>query len=338
VEGPETFRRRLLILQALSLHGSEGRTVRQLADETAVNEKTIRRDLGLLKSLDCGLEEIVGKQNLKIWRIPAPLAGLSALKFNYLEAVALFLAHRLLDPLAGTELWNESRSAIRKIRLHLDAGALKLIDRIAHGFHFTTGGQASYTAQAQNIDDLQLAVEDRKVVFMSYQSQRATEPVTYEINPLGLVYHHRALYLIAFVPESSRIKHYKINRVSTVDVQTLRFQPPAGFNLADHLKGSFGIYLDDGETAQTVRLCFTRDAARYVQEHRWHETQTFDTQPDGSLLVTFVLSDLTEITTWILSFGGKATVLEPLKLKGSVLTAARAIVEAEESTLTQKPP
>jgi predicted DNA-binding transcriptional regulator YafY len=69
----------------------------------------------------------------------------------------------------------------------------------------------------------------------------------------------------------------------------------------------------DGQP-QTIRLEFTRDVARYVQESRWHRSQKLTVQKDGSLQAEFLLTDTQEIKRWIMSFGPNARVLEPQDL------------------------
>jgi proteasome accessory factor B len=58
--------------------------------------------------------------------------------------------------------------------------------------------------------------------------------------------------------------------------------------------------------------------ARYVQEHHWHETQQFDVQPDGSVIVQFNVVPTQELNNWILKVGRHAEVLEPAALRQEI--------------------
>ena len=58
--------------------------------------------------------------------------------------------------------------------------------------------------------------------------------------------------------------------------------------------------------------------ARYVQEHHWHETQQFEEQPDGSVIVQFDVVPTHELAIWILKLGRHAEVLEPELLRQEV--------------------
>lgn len=336
VDGQDVLRRRLLILASLS-HSELGITVRELAAEHQVDLKTIRRDLVLLRAIGCALEEITGKRNLKSWKLSTPPPGLPALKFNYLEVVALFLSHRLLDPLADTCLWKESRTAISKIRAHLDQSALKLIDRIAAGFHFTTGGHGSYSDQFELIEQLQLAVEDRRIAQVIYHPVRTGKPETYETYPLGFVYHRGLLYLVAHVPTRRGIRHFKINRMQHAEAWAFKFDPPAGFILSDHLKGAFGVYVEAGDQQHQVRVRFTTTPiTRHVSESKWHPSQTLVPNSDGSLIAEFTLSSLKEVKSWILSFGPNAQALEPPELVQQIQSDIARMVTVYGSPATTR--
>jgi predicted DNA-binding transcriptional regulator YafY len=89
---------------------------------------------------------------------------------------------------------------------------------------------------------------------------------------------------------------------------------PAGFNLDDWQKQAFGVFHGGGEAVHAVRIRFTRDAARYVQESHWHDSQAFARQRDGSVIVSFQLTELSAVMRWVLGFGASATILEPVAL------------------------
>ena len=253
------------------------------------------------------------------------------LTFAFDEALALYLGRRFLDPLAGTMFWEASQRAFRKIRGMLSAEALRYIDRFSGLFHQTTVGTADYSKQSATIDSLMVGIEDCRAVFITYQSMRATEPVTYDIYPYGLVYHRGALYLVGRSVQRDEICHWKVARVEAAELTRVHFQRPEGFDLRRHLAGSFGVYHGDGDVHVKVR--FAASVARYVAESVWHESQRLAPQKDGSLLAEFELSNTEEVKRWILSFGPAALILSPPSLREEIAadlqTMSQAYAEGE---------
>jgi len=306
--------RHWLLLRTLGAR-RHGLTVREMAQEMGVAEKTIRRDLVLFKRLAFPLLETNGERGRRTWRL-GPGGGAPPLQFTFDEAVALYLARPFLEPLAGTELWQAAHRALRKIRATLDEPAIAYLERFPQLFHCTTFGFGDYSKKAGIIDDLAFAAEERKAVHISYQSLQATEPATRDVYPYSLVRHKGWLYLLAFDPRHDQVRCYKVDRIEAVEISSFTFQRPADFDVSKYLAGAFGIYDGDGDV--TVVVKFLPAAVRYVLESKWHARLVSTRQRDGSLLARFQLSTTVEIKGWILSFGRNAIVLEPEEFREEV--------------------
>jgi len=302
--------RQWLLLNQLSARRN-GATVRELADEHAVDLKTIRRDIDALRRVGFKLEERVIDQGCKVWRLGGNHSA--ALGFNLTEAMALYLGRRFLEPLAGTHFWEGATSAFRKIQATLGEQALSYLEKLAAVFYQTAFG-SDYTHKAEIIDALMTAIEDRKLTELHYQSQRATEPVEYEIHPYGLAYHAGALYLVAWSADHREIRHFKVDRIEEVEATQMQFPKPVHFDISEHFAGSLGVFHGSNSRPVTVRVRFSRAVSQYVQEHRRHKSQQVNQEPEGTVLAEFQLTDLHELRGWLLSFGAHAEVLEPPEL------------------------
>jgi len=299
-----------------------GVTVKEMAEEAGIGEKTIRRDLDMFAAAGFPLIEQKGPHGRKTWRL-GPSADRPELSFTFDEAVAIYLARRLLEPLAGTLFWEAAQNAIKKIRASLGSEVLKSAERFGSIFHQTSVGASDYTKKAQLIDDLMVAIEDRKTVFITYQSLQATEPVTYDIYPYGLTYHRGSLYLVGHSRDHNEIRHWKVDRIEAVEITAFPAEWPEDFDLKRHLAGSFGVFHGGGDVHVVAR--FAPEVARYVSESKWHESQQLSLQSDGSLVAEFDLSNTEEVKRWILSFGRYAEVINPEELRKEMWEEARAL-------------
>jgi len=305
-----------------------GIAVRDLAEEMKVTEKTIRRDLRTFADVGFPLEEFVGDHGRKTWRIKAS-HGQPEMSFALDEALALYLGRRFLEPLAGTFLWEAAQSAFRKIRACLGSSALQYLEKMSANLHQTVIGAGDYSRKAQLIDELMIGIEENRVTHIVYQSLQATEPVTYEVSPLGLAYHKNSLYLIANSRDHDELRHFKVDRIEEAEVSQFPFRRPEDFDLADHMAKSFGVYHGTGDIRVKVR--FLPTVARYVMESRWHSSQELQQQKDGSVLAEFRLSDTEEIKRWILSFGKHAVVIEPAGLRKEICDELHSLLAVYES-------
>lgn len=326
---PQLVRQWLLLKKLCASH--VGKTVAELSSELEVTAKTIRRDLAVFHDAGFPIEESAGPTGRKSYRVVNG-SRIPELCFTYDEALALYLGRQYLEPLAGTFVWGAAQRAFRKIEAALSPAALKYLDRVAEAFHNTTFGVSDYAEHAETIDHLLVGIEDHKVVFITYRSQRSTEPVTYDVHPYSLTRHRGALYLIGFKPEDLAFRTWKVNRIEAAEVDSMPFHRRDDFNAEQFLAGSLGIYQETGNIQVTIR--FSSEVARYVEESQWHSSQQCERQSDGSLLVRLDLSGTTEVKSWVLSFGQHADVVEPDALRAELqgeLAAALKLYNKDKS-------
>lgn len=306
------------LLQMLSRRG-QGVPLRDMAEETGVETRTILRDLNVLRNAGFPLAEHVKERGKKFWYLSRE-DGIGQLQFTLEEASALYLGRQYLDAFAGTLFWSGAQSGFGKIRAVLGETTVEHLDKLAEATHMTSISQADYSARAEMIDDLMVGIEDCKVTVITYQSLRSTEPVThYNVHPYAMVFHKGALYLIAWSVDHSAIRTFKVDRISEVEVKggLLKFERPERFDPGQYLEHSFGIFADEGPP-QTVRVKFSAAVRRILEEKKFHPSQELRPQPDGGVVACFQLATFEEFRSFVLSFGRHAKVLEPKELADDI--------------------
>jgi predicted DNA-binding transcriptional regulator YafY len=293
-----------------------GGTVRELARELGVAEKTIRRDLDFLRRMGVPLEEQTGDRGRKTWRLGDAWSR-PPLQFDFEEAAALFLGRQLMESMAGTPLWAAANRAWRKIRGTLGETASNYLDRFSRMFHCTEADRRDYASHAAILESLSIAIEDFRAIHITYRSGRATEPATRDVYPLRLIRHHNgALYLVAFAPEDDDYRTFKVDRIEAAEISPFVFQRHRDFDVEAFLERSLGIYDGDGDIAVAIR--FLPAAARHAQESRWHKSKVFTPQRDGGVILRMRLSSTVEVKSRVLAYGAAAVVLEPESLRDEI--------------------
>jgi predicted DNA-binding transcriptional regulator YafY len=306
--------RQWTLLKLLDLRNG-GKTVGQLAAELQVSDKTVRRDLLSLRTVGFPIDETRSEYGRKTYRLD-PACGPPGLSFTFDEALALYLGRRFLQPLAGTLVWQASERAFMKIKGSLGAKVLRYLDRVGDAIGETSFGASDYSTHADILDSLLIGIEDRKVVWITYQSQRATEPVTYDVHPYRILRHTGSLYLIGLKTYDEELRTWRVDRIEAVTVDPTRFAMPQRIDLDAHFANSFGIY--DGGESCTVQVKIAPARARWVKEKRWHPSQQIKPHRDGSLTIQFRVSSTVELKSWLLSLGRDAQVLQPDSLRQEI--------------------
>ena len=332
-DGATSLTRHWRIMQMLTA-SQLGVTVSELAREMSVSQKTVRRDLNLLREVGFPLEERTERFGRKSWRI-AQKSRTPELSFTFEEALALHLGRRQLDSLAGTLIGSAAHRAFQKIRAALGSRVMDYVDRMATAFHFSWPGASDYSRYGEVLDQLLIGIEDHRVISLTYQSAQAARPENYDIYPYGLTQHQASWYLVGHAPRRGDIRHWKVDRIEAAEATDRKFSVPKGFDLRAHMAKSFGIY--GGHEDIVVKIRFCPEVARYIGESRWHESQKLNRQSDGSVVAEFRLSATEEIKKWVLSFGPRAEVLEPRRLRREVAADLRDTMAIYGRDLAEAP-
>jgi predicted DNA-binding transcriptional regulator YafY len=266
----------------------------------------------VLRRVGFPVEETTGEFGRKSYSLAVDVP---ALQFGYDEALALHLCRRSVSGFAGTFVDLSLQSAFDKIAASLGPRAAKYVETMLTRIVQTqiSGG---YADKAELLDRLFIAIEESKTTFLTYRSQRATEPVTIECYPLRILDHRGSLYLYGYSRDHGENRTWKVDRMVDAQPTEFQFQRPDDEQISAQLAGSFGIFTGKGDVP--VRIRFAPSAARYVSEKRMHASQTVIPQPDGGAIVEFRLSNTTEVKAWALSFGPAAEVLEPETLRNEI--------------------
>ena len=291
-----------------------GMTLIEIVDRLGVSRKTVQRDLTELQKSELLQFQVSKKAHgRKLWQIvdENPRTP-SAFKFD--EAAAFSLGCRFLTPLKNTDLGEAAKEGLQKIRKQLGqlgTQQINFLDQILKIFCESTTGWSDYSQQSGVIATLITACEDEQETVIRYRSYAAEEEQIYTIHPYALITQMGTLYVLGFSCKDNEMRTWKLNRITNAECLKTKFKKLKDFDLDTHRRKGFGVFVFSDKPVEKVRIKIDGVMARYVQEHDWHETQKFEKQPDGSVIVQFEVVPTQELTNWILQLGCNAEVLEP---------------------------
>lgn len=333
----ELILRQWNLLKMLQTRG-EGLTLRDIAADLDVSERTVQRDFEVLQELGFPInfeEDEVGK---RFWRLPADFFRSGPLVLGITEAVSLHLAERLLDPLAGTMLAEGLQSVLDKIRSLVPAKALDYFADLDSTVYVRRVGKVDYTTHADSIRVLLDAARKELTVDVTYCSLWRKEAYETRFDPYGLVLFDGDLFILGHSHRADALRILKVARIASAESTAEPFERPADFRLADHFQASFGIVHTGGALIEVVAK-FTGSTAALVCEREWHESQQltwldseaplFNEIPDEpeAVMATFQLGNTVEFKRWIKGFGVEAELVRPdwlrREIRDELLAAAR---------------
>jgi predicted DNA-binding transcriptional regulator YafY len=163
-----------------------------------------------------------------------------------------------------------------------------------------------------------------KITYRSLPAAKAAERIIepYFIEPAAPGH---SSYVIAYCHRAGELRIFKVERIEAIELTDETYTIPADFDANRYFKGAWGIVVEGEE--QTVKLKFSPEIARLMEETIWHPSQVLEKQVDGSVIMTLKVFYTYELVTWILGWGEKVEVLEPSELRKEVLQTAKAMVK-----------
>jgi predicted DNA-binding transcriptional regulator YafY len=285
-----------------------------LAQEHGVTERTIRRDLEALQ--EAGFPIYDDRANgRKVWRLVDGYRQRLTQTFTLAELAALYFGKNLMSFLAGAPFAADLEAAFAKIREALPEKSLPYLARIQDLFWTRPEPGKDYSRKKDVVSSLVDATLHQKQVRISYFSFHSRRTKAYTLDPYRVVYYRGGLYLYARAHEYGEVRTFAVERIEAIEVLDSGFEMPADFDVAEHARGAFGIATGQPED---VEVAFDAGVASYIRERLWHESQTLEERPDGSVVVRMHVSTGWELRAWIKSFLPHVAVLRPDSLRAKI--------------------
>ncbi|MEE4608686.1 MAG: transcriptional regulator [Desulfobacteraceae bacterium] len=298
-----------------------GLTVRQMAADGGVSERTVYRDLEDLQTAGFPLPSVKEDGETRwqfvdgyVFKTPRPIRAS--------ELLALHLARDMLTAFRGTVFHQDLEGLWQTVEAGLAPATRDFLEGIKELYRIGPGPDHHYAARAEIVARLNQALGESWSVDMAYHSLKSPERQVRRVDPYALWFKNNTLYLVAFCHRRGQVRIFAVDRISMTQTTAERFTLPADFDLDRYLADCFGVMR--GETCN-VRIRISPAWARYVAERTWHPSQHIQQHIDGGIEIAFRVAGLEEIRQWVLSLGPEAMVIEPPALKAAV---AESLAEA----------
>jgi predicted DNA-binding transcriptional regulator YafY len=295
--------------------------VESVGDDYQRNPRTIRRDLEALGI--AGFPLIDEKMNGQTrWKLADGFRDIPALGFSATELMALIFSRNLLRPLEGTELQASLASALNKATTALPPQGHEYVRVMEKMFSVGLGPHKSYRRHQKTIDLIAQAIDKKRTAQIRYFSASRNLTARREVDPYLLRYAAGGLYLVAYCHRRKDVRLFAVERIRSIALTSHPYQMPLGFDIGEYVKDALTVMRGKRVEAELV---FSKRAAAWVRDRKWHESQELIPLKDGRLRMVLRVADTAELLGWILSFGAEVRVVSPVGLRQKVLDEARRI-------------
>ena len=298
---------RLRAIEQMLYRSHDGLRASEIAARCGVHRRTVYRDIDLLSSSGVPIWQDGGRFGIERSQY------LTTVRLNFNEAVALFIAARLLS---------------RHSDKH-NPHVITALDKLATALPEPTSRHISHTADTvrkrpvndryvQVLEAVTLAWASQRKVRLWYRSPRSGKVrprdfATYFVEATQTGF---SCYAIGWDDWANDMRTFKLERLERAQMLDESYEIPAGFDPQAYLASSWGIMR--GEKESDVVLQFSPAVVSRVKESMWHPSQVVDDLEDGGCLLTVQVAETREMIPWIRSWGPDVEVLEPPALRDEI--------------------
>lgn len=290
-----------------------GRRLSEVCKELGVGPLAIRRYVKALGEVfiteDNKPQFIIEPRGGEVWLVRRPERENMSGSLLY-HLVSVYFSLEFFKLLENNVMAPTLEAVMTQLETSLPESLKAHLPELPRKFFAAPSPHKDYSGSADQLEDAITAIIYQYEAEITYKKV-GEEPKTIEIKPLTLLYHRGGLYLVALSWDYERPYYYNVERIQEFKLlkDRGRFTYPKDYHPKQMIQGAFGVF-GDQDNLKTFRLRFPPDLADYIMSFSVHESQQFDRQEDGAVILTLTVTDSEEVRAWIRSFGNAISVVE----------------------------
>lgn len=171
------------------------------------------------------------------------------------------------------------------------------------------------------------AIEQKKIVYFSYQSFVSGEKKHRKVTPLLLKEYRNRWYTITFDMVKSAIITYALDRITDFETSDEDGLVPVNFNPDTYFKHAVGITANENDRPETITFKASNVAAKYIDSQPLHASQ--EKVKEGKKRTTFqIFANISEeLIRELLSYSDGVEIVSPDALRDEVIGRLNASLE-----------
>ncbi|MBT3966559.1 MAG: WYL domain-containing protein [Gammaproteobacteria bacterium] len=284
-----------------------------------VSQRTIQRDLVELSTIFPLDYEVNGRTHCWRWSSNAEVLDLPGM--NPETALSFFLAEQYLYEMLPPAAIESLAPHFDKAREVLHQSQSKKVDRWIDKVRILPETQYLLPPLLKRdvIESIYTALLESKPFSARYRKKGDKNRSSYEvINPLGLVFRYRVVYLVATLWKYDDPIQFALHRFSSVTfLDDQKIHKPKNFNLDQYIDSGNFDYREGGDIK--IELLFSKEAALHLDETPLSRDQELSNTQDERVRLTATVRNTDRLRWWLRGFGHLVEVISPSTLRNEFI-------------------
>lgn len=286
----------------------------KLAHKFEISIKQAQRDIEFIRDrLQAPLEYVSARKG---YRYENHSYELPPIWLKEEELIAFCLAYRLASSMPDKNLKTALHLLLQKILAFRFFGVSPGLQDINE--KVSVKNIEYYRVKQEVFHQVIAALFGDQSLKISYHTPHKDETTKRIIKPLHLLCYMGSWHLIAYCTLRKELRDFALSRIQIIEsvAQTIPL-PESLPSIKEYIRKNFGLM--SGNTSIEICLRFAPEVSKWVLEQIWHSGQHTSLNKDGTLSLTFPVSDFREVRREILKFGSSVEVLSPAELREEII-------------------
>ncbi len=242
---------------------------------------------------------------------------------NTEEIEALSFAATLLDQYKRIGIFGKFTGAVEKI---VDLVKIRRKMEADQFDQFVEFENAPLIKGSEFIEPLIIAIKNKKVLAIEYQSFSSSQPKQYILHPFYLKEYRNRWYLTGLDNERQTIITLGLERILEIGEKPNLFFTSQVFNPKQYFGNIIGISVyNDQTTPEEIIIRYTPQQALYIKTQPLHHSQEVLSENAEECLVKYHLCPNYELRSHLLSLGKGCKVIKPEWLRKEIAGMAQEV-------------
>jgi predicted DNA-binding transcriptional regulator YafY len=163
------------------------------------------------------------------------------------------------------------------------------------------------------------AIKNNLEVSFLYEKYFEDNSRTRTVRPIAIKEAKYRWYVLAKDTEDLKVKSFGLDRMSSMELSKVKYDPILDYNSEEEYKHSFGIIGGNGQQPKKVVLSFTPIEAKYIKSLPLHHSQQIILENADECRFQYLIHTTYDFIMEILAIGSKVKVLEPNELRTAII-------------------
>lgn len=318
---------RLDRLQAILIQLQSKKIVKaqEIADRFEISLRTVYRDVKSLEEsgVPIGAEAGIGYFLLDNYSLPPVM-------FTHEEASSLIFGEKLIEKMSDARVRSDFESAVMKIKAILRPSEKDLFEKLHNHIAVYNVTRSEEDTSSHYLYELQHAIANKRVLRICYQAQNQDDPITREVESIGLCNYSNHWHLIAWCRLRSDYRDFRTDRIQSLKILDESFRDKEHLSLAQFMQ----TMLPPVNGEPNISIVVSKEKSSYIGDTKfWYGFIREEKVDEERFRMYFSNTELKGFAAWILNTGCQAQIEKPAELLENIQQFVR---QAMHSYLEQK--